>query len=75
MRSMNDSDNDEKLNELTSSLEELTTTVEELEIDPPAGLDPTSLNRVKDALEDPVAATDDLEDEQEEANETAERSE
>jgi hypothetical protein len=68
MRSMNASDNDEKLNELTSSLEDLTTTVEELEIDPPADVDPASLNRVKDALEDAVAATDDLEDRREEAN-------
>ena len=68
MRSMNASDNDEKLNELTSSLEDLTTTVEELEIDPQADLDPASLSRVKHALEDAVAATDDLEDRQEEAN-------
>jgi archaellum component FlaC len=68
MRSMNASDNDEKLNDLTTSLEDLTTTVEELEIDPPADLDPASLNRVKDALEDAVAATDDLEDQREEAN-------
>ena len=68
MRSMNASDNDEKLNELTSSLEDLTTTVEELEIDPPADLDPASLNRVKDALEDAIAATDDLEDQREEAD-------
>ena len=51
MRSMNASDNDEKLNELTSSLEDLTTTVEELEIDPPADVDPASLSRVKDALD------------------------
>ena len=68
MRSMNATDNDEKLNELTSSLEDLKTTVEELEIDPPADVDPASLNRVKDALEDAVSATDDLEDRQEEAN-------
>jgi len=68
MRRMNASDNDEKLNELTSSLEDLTTTVEELEIDPEADFDPASLNRVKDALEDAVAATDDLEDQQEEAD-------
>jgi hypothetical protein len=68
MRSMNASDNDEKLNELTSSLEDLTTTAEELEIDPLSDFDPASLNRVKDALEDAVAATDDLEDRGEEAN-------
>lgn len=68
MRSMNASENDEKLNELTSSLEDLTTTAEELEIDPPADVDPASLNRVKDALEDAVAAADDLEDRREEAS-------
>ena len=68
MRSMNASDNDEKLNELTSSLEDLTTTVEELEVDPPADVDPASLDRVKDALEDAIAATDDLEDQREEAD-------
>ena len=68
MPRINLSDNDDKLNELTSSLEDLTTTVEELEIDPPADLDPASLNRVKDALDDAVAATDNLEDQQEEAD-------
>ena len=68
MRSMNASDTDEKLNELTSSLEDLTTTVEELEVDPPADVDPASLDRVKDALEDAIAATDDLEDQREEAD-------
>ena len=68
MRNMHASDNDDKLHELASSMEDLKTTVEELEIDPPADVDPASLDRVKDALEDAVAATDELEDQQEEAS-------
>jgi hypothetical protein len=68
MRTVHASDSDEKLNELTSSLEDLKTTVEELEVDPAADIDPASLDRVKDALEDAVAATDELEDRQEEAD-------
>jgi hypothetical protein len=68
MRNMHASDSDEKLDELTSSMEELKTTVEELQIDPPANVAPAALERVKDALEDAVAATDELEERQEEAN-------
>jgi hypothetical protein len=68
MRSMHASDGDEKLDELTSSLEDLKTTVEELQLDPPADVDPASLERVEEALEDAVAATDELEDQQEKAD-------
>jgi hypothetical protein len=67
MRTMH-ADGDEKLDELTSSLEDLKTTVEELQQDPPADVDPASLDRLDDALADAIAATDELEDQQEEAN-------
>jgi hypothetical protein len=68
MRTRHASDSDEKLNELTSSLEDAKTTVEELQLEPPADVDPASLDRVEDALQDAIAATDELEDQQEEAN-------
>jgi hypothetical protein len=58
---------DEELNELTSSLEDLKTAAEELQLDPPANIDPASLSRLQDALEDAVAVTDELEDQKEEA--------
>jgi hypothetical protein len=61
-------DSDEKLNDLTSSLEDLKTTVEELQIDSPADVDSSSLERVKNALEDALDATDELEEHQEEAS-------
>jgi hypothetical protein len=68
MPTLKASDSDEKLNELTSSLEDLKTTVEELQIDSPADVDSSSLERVKNALEDALDATDELEEHQEEAN-------
>ena len=68
MRTLRASDSEDKLNELTSSLEDLKTTIEELQVDPPADVDPASLDRVDDALTDAVAATDEIEDQQEEAD-------
>ena len=70
MRTKHVSDSSEKLNELTSSLEDLKTTVEELQIDRTTDLDPASLESVKDGLTDAMAATDEMED-QEEDNDTA----
>ena len=66
MRTRHASDSSEKLNELTSSLEDLKTTVEELQIDRTTDLDPASLESVKDGLADAMAATDEMEDRQEE---------
>jgi len=68
MRPIHASAGDDELNELTSDLEDLKTTVEEMEVDPPADVDPASLKRVKDALDDAAEATDELEERKEEAN-------
>ena len=60
--------NDDEINEIATDLEDLKTTVEELQTDPPADMDPDALDRIKGALDVAVDATDDLEEEQEDAN-------
>jgi hypothetical protein len=42
--------------------------IEELQTNPPPDIDPSALDRVKSALEDAADATNELEDQQEEAN-------
>jgi hypothetical protein len=59
------SDSNDKLNELTSSLKDSKTAVEELRVDSPTDVDSASLDRVKNALEDALDASNELEDRQE----------
>ena len=61
-------DSDDQINEVANDLGDLKTTVEELQVDPPSDIDPNSLDRLKNALDDAVEATNELEDQQEEAN-------
>ena len=61
------SDDEDKINNLTSDLEDLKTTVEELQDDPPTNVDAESLQAVKAALQQASEATDEIEDQQEES--------
>ena len=61
-------DSDDRINEVASDIQDLNTTVEELQNDPPSDIDPDSLDRLKNALDDAVDATDELEDQQDEAD-------
>ena len=61
-------DSDDRINEVASDIQDLNTTVEELQSDPPSDIDPDSLDRLKNALDDAVDATDELEDQQDEAD-------
>ena len=59
-------DGEDTINELADDLEDLKTTVEELHADPPADVDPDTLQRVQGALQDARDATAELEDQLEE---------
>ena len=59
---------DDRINEVANDIEDLKTTVEELQIDPPSDIEPDSLDRLGNALDDAVDATDELEDQQDEAD-------
>ena len=61
-------DSDDRINEVASDIQDLNTTVEELQNDLPSDIDPDSLDRLKNALDDAVDATDELEDQQDEAD-------
>ena len=61
-------DSDDPINEVASDIEDLKTTVEELQNDPPSDIDPDSLDRLENALDDAVDATAELEDQQDEAD-------
>ena len=54
----------ERIDDLDDNLDEMHTTVEELEDDPPKGVEPHTLKKLKDALETAREAADDVEDEQ-----------
>jgi hypothetical protein len=62
-------DSEDQINEIANDLEDLKTTVEELQNDPPSDIDPNSLGGLKNALDDAVDATDELEEQQEQADE------
>ena len=55
----------EKVDEVADVIDDIKTTVEEIEDDPPAGVNPKTVRKLKDALEDASGIADDLEDEQE----------
>lgn len=61
-------DSDNTINEVASDIEDLKTTVEELQSDPPSDIDPSSLDRLENALDDAVDATAALEDQQDGAD-------
>ena len=58
---------DEHIDELASDLDDLKTSVEELQADRPENLDPASLRRLEDALDHASDATNELEDQNEDA--------
>ena len=59
---------DDEISEIATDLEDLKTNVEELQTNSPPDIDPGALDRVKGALEDAIDATDELQEQQEEAN-------
>ena len=61
-------DSDDKINEVANDIENLKTTVEELRNDPSSDIAPDPLKRLENALDDAVGATDELEDQQDEAD-------
>jgi len=61
-------DSDDRINEVANDIENLKTTVEELRSDPSSDIAPDPLKRLENALEDAVNATDELEDQQDEAD-------
>ena len=61
-------DSDDQINEIADDLQDLKTNVEELQTDPPAHIDPDSLDGLKNALDEAVGATDELEEQQEQAD-------
>jgi hypothetical protein len=61
-------DGDDQLNEVAADIEDLKTTVEELQSDPCSDIDPDSLDRLKNALDNAIDVTDELEDQQDEAD-------
>jgi len=61
-------DSDDRINEVANDVENLKTTVEELRSDPSSDIAPGPLERLENALDDAVDATDELEDQQDEAD-------
>ena len=60
-------DSDDRIDEVANDIEDLKTTIEELQSDPQSDIDREALDRLENALEDAVAATDQLEDQQDDA--------
>jgi hypothetical protein len=61
-------DSDDRINEVANDIEDLKTTVEALQSDPTSNIDSGALDRLGNALDDAVGATDELEDQQDEAD-------
>lgn len=59
---MDNEDPSERVDEIADSIRDLRTNVEELQSNPPADINPESLNRLKSALERAVEASDGVED-------------
>jgi hypothetical protein len=52
-----------RVDELASDLDDLQTVADEIQEQPPAGVQPETVQRLKRALSDATAAADDIEDE------------
>ena len=61
-------DSDDRINEVANDIEDLKTTVEELQSDPTSNIDSDALDRLENALDEAVGATDELEDQQDEGD-------
>jgi hypothetical protein len=55
----------DKIDDVADGLDDIKTTVEEIEDDPPARVNPKTIRKLKDALENASGLVDDLEDDQE----------
>lgn len=51
----------ERIDELASNLDDVQTIADEIEEQPPAGADPKTVKKLKDALDEAAVAADDLE--------------
>ena len=58
---------DDNIDEIATDLDDIKTSVEELQVEPHAGVDPASIERLKNALERASDATAELEDQKEES--------
>jgi hypothetical protein len=54
-------DDVERIDEVAAGLDDLQRIVDEIREDPPAGADPQTVKKLKDALDEAVVAADDLE--------------